>query len=70
MRKNWGPTNYPRWHDGTGPTRPKMARDPLNLAHSRHYKFRARNNDCGTIAHKIITSVTSLLLYMKDGSKP
>ena len=23
-----------RWYDGTRPTRPTMARDPLNLAHS------------------------------------
>ena len=29
-----GPTKYPRWHDGTRLTRPRMARHPQNLAHS------------------------------------
>ena len=34
MRKNFRPTKYPRRHDGTRPTRPTIARDALNLAHS------------------------------------
>ena len=47
--KGFGPTKYPRekkfgptqerWHDNTRPTRPTIARDPLNLAHS-FYIFR------------------------------
>ena len=32
-RKNYGPTKA-RWHDSMRPTRPTMARDPRNLAHS------------------------------------
>ena len=28
-----------RWYDGTRPTRPTMARDPLNLAHSYMGKY-------------------------------
>ena len=35
-----------------------------------HYDFRARNNHCGTIAHKIGTSTTFLLRCMKDSIKP
>ena len=31
----------------------------------RHYEFRARNNHCGTIAHKIGTSATYFLRCMK-----
>ena len=39
-RKNSGPTNYARRHDGTRPpTRTTMARDPLNLAHSLGNSF-------------------------------
>ena len=47
QEKNFRPTKYPRekfwtheiptksrWHDGTKPTRPTIARDPRNLAHS------------------------------------
>ena len=40
-RKSLGPTKYPRgnileprWHDVTRPTRPMIAQDPRNLAHS------------------------------------
>ena len=42
-RKNFGPRKYPpesfgpmkaRWHGGTRPMRPTMARDSRNLAHS------------------------------------
>ena len=33
-RKSFEPTKYPRRHHGTRPTRPTMARDPRNLAHS------------------------------------
>ena len=34
MRKNFGPTKA-RWQHGTRPTRPTMARDSRNLAHSK-----------------------------------
>ena len=37
--KNYGPTKA-RWHDGTKPTRPTMAREPQNLARSIKHKMR------------------------------
>ena len=37
----------------------------LHLLVLRYYDFRARNNHCGTIAHKISTSATFLLRCMK-----
>ena len=37
-RKYFGPTKYLRRHDSTRPTRPTMACDPRNLAHSCLYK--------------------------------
>ena len=42
MRKDLGPTiknlrpTKAQWHDGTRPTRPKMARDTQNLAQSMY----------------------------------
>ena len=40
--KKWMTHELPmkaRWYDGTRPTRPMMARDPLNLAHSYMGKY-------------------------------
>ena len=34
-RKNFGPRKYPR--EGTRPTRPTIAEDPQNLAHSKMF---------------------------------
>ena len=59
MRKNLGPTKShdkilwtheisteTRWHDSTRPTRPTMARDPRDLAHSeRRIKLLEKNID-------------------------
>ena len=42
----------------------------LHLLVKTHYKFRTKNNHCRIIAHKIGTSPTFLLCYMKDGIEP
>ena len=54
-RKNLGPTKYPRRHDGT---RPAMARDPRNLAHSGIFK--------STYFEKHLRTATSENLFMKQ----
>ena len=43
-RKIFGPTKA-QWHGGTRPTRPTMARDPRNLAHSFNYNQMKGNED-------------------------
>ena len=45
-------------------------KEPVVFVSMKALWFLARNNNCGTIAHKIGTSATSLLHCMEDGAKP